>query len=78
MLVLSRKLGEKIIIGDNIEITISEIKGDQVKIAINAPKNIKIHRHEVFTAIQEENKKATQSLNLPKLEIDKKDSNPIL
>ena len=58
MLVLSRKKGQGIMLGDNIEITIIEIQGDQVRIGINAPKNVSIYRKEIFLEIQEENKKA--------------------
>lgn len=52
MLVLSRKNGQKIIINDDIEITILESKFDNCKIAINAPKNVKIYREEVYKQIQ--------------------------
>ena len=58
MLVLTRKKDQSIMIGDNIEITIIDIQGEQVRVGINAPKNITIHRKEVFAEIQEENKKA--------------------
>ncbi len=58
MLVLSRKKGQGIMIGDNIELTIIEIQGDQVRLGINAPKNVSIYRKEIFLEIQEENKKA--------------------
>ena len=58
MLALSRKKGQSVIIGDGIEITVVDIQGDQVRLGINAPKNIPIHRKEVFLEIQEENKKA--------------------
>ena len=58
MLVLSRKTKESIIIGDNVEIQIIDIKGDQVKIGINAPRNVSIYRKEVFEEIQRENKAA--------------------
>lgn len=58
MLVLSRKKDQAIMLGDNIEITIIEIQGDQVRIGINAPKNVSIYRKELFIEIQEENKKA--------------------
>ncbi|QNU67110.1 carbon storage regulator CsrA [Ruminiclostridium herbifermentans] len=58
MLVLSRKKDQTIMLGDNIEITIIEIQGDQVRIGINAPKNVPIYRKELFIEIQEENKKA--------------------
>lgn len=61
MLVLSRKKNESIMIGDNIELTIIEIQGDQVRIGIKAPKNISIHRKELFLEIQEENKKAANN-----------------
>jgi len=60
MLVLTRKKDQSIIINDNIEITILEVQGDQVRIGINAPKNISIHRKEVFLQIAEENKKASE------------------
>ena len=61
MLVLSRKKDQAIMIGDNIELTIIEVQGDQVKIGINAPKNVSIYRKELFVEIQEENKKAASS-----------------
>jgi carbon storage regulator len=52
MLVLSRKKGERIQIGDDITIVISEIRGDKVRIAIEAPKDVTVHRHEVFESIK--------------------------
>ena len=58
MLILSRKLDEKIQIGDDITITIIDIHGEQVKIGVEAPKSIKVFRQEVFEAIQKENKAA--------------------
>lgn len=61
MLVLSRKKDQAIMIGDNIELTIIEIQGDQVKLGITAPKNVSILRKELFVEIQEENKKAANS-----------------
>lgn len=67
MLVLARKINESIMIGDAIEISIVEIKGDQVKLGINAPSSVKIFRKEVFQAIQEENKLAAQSAPADKL-----------
>ncbi len=59
MLVLTRKKGQSIIIGDNIEISIVDIQGEQVRMGINAPRNVTIHRKEIFVEIQEENKKAS-------------------
>lgn len=57
MLALARKVNQSIIIGNDIEITLLEIKGDQVKIGINAPKSVPIYRKEIYEQIQEENKK---------------------
>ena len=56
MLALSRKKGEAIIIGNNIEISILDIRGDQIKIGITAPKEVTVYRKEVYIQIQEENK----------------------
>ena len=61
MLVLTRKIKEAIQIGDDIEITVLAIQGDQVKLGINAPKQIDIHRKEVYLAIQAENNAAAES-----------------
>ena len=61
MLALARKVNQSIIIGNDIEITLLEIKGDQVKIGINAPKSVPIYRKEIYEQIQEENKKAAQN-----------------
>ena len=58
MLALSRKKNEALVINNNIEITILDIKGDQVKIGISAPKQIPIYRKEVYLQIQESNKAA--------------------
>lgn len=58
MLALSRKSNESIIIGNDIEITILEIKGDQVKVGINAPKSVPVYREEVYKMIQDANKEA--------------------
>lgn len=56
MLVLTRKLGESIAIDDNIKITVVQIKGKQVRLGIQAPSDTKIHREEVYIAIQDQNK----------------------
>ena len=61
MLILSRKTDEKIMIGDDITITIVEIRGDQIRIGVDAPKNVKVFRREVFDAIKAENKAAAES-----------------
>lgn len=64
MLVLTRKKDQTIIINDNIEITVLEIQGDQVRIGIKAPRNVSIHRKEIFLEIQEENRKAAETGNV--------------
>ncbi len=64
MLVLTRKKDQTIIVNDNIEITVLDIQGDQVRIGISAPKNVAIHRKEVYLEIQEENKKAAATGNV--------------
>jgi carbon storage regulator len=61
MLILSRKLNEKIMIGEDISISIIEIRGDQVKLGVDAPKSVKVYRREVFDAILAENKAAAES-----------------
>lgn len=61
MLILTRKKGQSIIINNNIEVVISAIDGDQVKIGIKAPEEINILRKEVYDDVQQSNKKAIQS-----------------
>ena len=60
MLVLSRQRDESIFIGDNIKITVVDIRGDKVRLGINAPKEISVHRKEVYDAIRRENREAAQ------------------
>lgn len=54
MLVLSRQKDESIMIGDDVEITIVDVRGDKVRLGINAPRNIAVHRKEIYLAIQKE------------------------
>lgn len=61
MLALTRKSNESIIIGNEVEVTVLEIKGDQVKIGINAPKAIPIYRKEIYLQIQQSNKESIES-----------------
>ena len=61
MLALSRKKNESIVINNDIEITVLDIKGDQVKIGISAPKSVPVYRKEVYLQIQEANKAASES-----------------
>lgn len=64
MLALTRKKGNSIIIGNDIEITVLGIQGEQVKLGIVAPKNISVHRKEIFLQIQQENAEAAQNSNV--------------
>lgn len=63
MLILTRKLGERITIGDHIVITLLDIKGTQVKVGIEAPKHIEIHRQEIYERIREENLRSSDVRN---------------
>ncbi len=64
MLILSRKTDQQIRIGEDITITIIEIRGDQVKIGVEAPRDVKVFRQEVFSAIQKENKAAAANADV--------------
>lgn len=61
MLVLTRKLNESIMIGNDIEITVLAVEGEQIKLGINAPKRIDIHRKEIYLSIQQENNQAVHT-----------------
>jgi carbon storage regulator len=63
MLVLSRQRDESIIIGDNVQVTVVDIRGDKVRLGIVAPPEISVHRKEVYEAIQQENRKAAGAAN---------------
>ena len=67
MLALTRKTGDAIMINNNIEITVLEVRGDQVKIGISAPKEVSIYRKEVYLEIQKENE-AAQAISMDDLE----------
>jgi carbon storage regulator len=74
MLILSRKVNEKIMIGDDISISIIDIRGDQVRLGVNAPKAVKVFRQEVFDAIKAENKAAVESTPVfPELDLGKRE-----
>jgi len=74
MLILSRRVNEKIVIGENVVVSIIEVRGDQVKIGIDAPKTVKVFRQEVFDAIQSENRRAAaaSAVDLPRIDIPPK------
>jgi carbon storage regulator len=63
MLALTRKKGESLVINNDIEITILEIRGDQIKLGVSAPKEVPIYRKEVYTQIQQENRKSADAQN---------------
>lgn len=64
MLALTRKNGESIIIGNDIEITILDVKGEQIKIGISAPKAVPVYRKEIYLQIQEANKEAVTNTDV--------------
>lgn len=67
MLALARKVNESIMIGNDIEITVLEIKGDQIKLGAKAPKSVPIYRKELYVQIQEENKQAGSAVDVEAL-----------
>lgn len=75
MLALTRKSGEQIIINDNIVVTVVDVRGESVRLAIDAPREIKIYRGEIYQAIAAENKEATAS-DIQRLDILKDIAKP--
>jgi carbon storage regulator len=73
MLVLSRQKDESIIIGDDVEVVIVDVRGDKVRLGITAPKNITVHRREVYEAIQREKKDKAEKGNTEKNELNAKE-----
>lgn len=63
MLALTRKKGESLVINNDIEITVLEIRGDQIKLGVSAPKEVPIYRKEVYAQIQQENRKSADAQN---------------
>jgi len=55
MLILTRRVGESLMIGDKVNVTVLGIKGNQVRIGVNAPKDVSVHREEIYQRIQQEN-----------------------
>lgn len=61
MLVLSRRKGESVIIGGEVTVTVVEVRGDQIRLGIDAPRNVKVYREEVYRQVLEENEAAARS-----------------
>lgn len=78
MLVLSRQRDETIIIGDNIEITVVDIRGDKVRLGVSAPKEISVHRLEVYKAIRRENRDIVKENQTEIVEVDLRELKDIL
>lgn len=76
MLALTRKIGEKIVINDNITVTVVDIKGESIRLAIDAPREIKIYRGELYEAIIAENKRATAPMDIKQLDVLKDIAKP--
>ena len=67
MLILARNIGEALIIGDDVKVTILGVKGNQIKIGVDAPKNVTVHREEVYERVLEERAEAEENEQQPEV-----------
>jgi len=67
MLILTRRVGEAVVIGDEVTVTVLGVKGNQVRIGVNAPKTVSVHREEIFDRIKNEQKSADPGYRAPEL-----------
>jgi carbon storage regulator len=67
MLILTRRVGEAIVIGDEVTVTVLGVKGNQVRIGVNAPKTVSVHREEIFDRIKNEQQGADPALGAPEM-----------
>lgn len=61
MLILTRRIGETLMVGDNVTVTVLGVKGNQVRLGVNAPKDVAVHREEIYNRIQHEDEKSAES-----------------